>query len=57
MGLGYALYENRVMDAATGVVLNPNFETYKIPGVADIPEIDIVLIDMPERVSSEWVSP
>lgn len=49
MGIGYALYEERVMDRATGVVLNPNFETYKLPGAADIPEIEIVLLDMPER--------
>ncbi|MBM3852693.1 MAG: xanthine dehydrogenase family protein molybdopterin-binding subunit [Verrucomicrobia bacterium] len=49
MGIGYALYEERVMDRATGVVLNPNFETYKLPGAADIPEIDVVLLDMPER--------
>src|SRR5439155_1186208 len=49
MGLGYALYEERVMDAATGVVLNPNFETYKLPNFADVPEIEIVLLDMPER--------
>ena len=37
------------MDAATGVLLNPNFETYKLPGIADIPEIEIILLDMPER--------
>jgi xanthine dehydrogenase YagR molybdenum-binding subunit len=49
MGLGYALYEQRVMDARTGVMLNPNLETYKLPGAADIPEIDILLLDMPER--------
>ncbi len=49
MGIGYALYEERVMDRATGVVLNPNFETYKLPGAADIPDIEIVLLDMPER--------
>src|SRR5262245_53492190 len=49
-GIGYALYEGRVMDAATGVMLNPNFETYKLPGIADIPEIEIVLLDMPDRV-------
>ena len=49
MGIGFALYEERIMDAATGVVLNPNFETYKLPGGADIPDIDIVLQDMPER--------
>jgi xanthine dehydrogenase YagR molybdenum-binding subunit len=49
MGLGYALYEQRVMDSATGVVLNPNFETYKLPSFADIPEIEVVLLDLPER--------
>jgi len=49
MGIGYALYEQRVMDSQTGVVLNPNFETYKLPNVADVPEIEIVLLDMPER--------
>lgn len=48
-GIGYALYEQRVMDSQTGVVLNANFETYKLPGIADIPEIDILLLDMPER--------
>ena len=49
MGMGYALYEERVMDDLSGVVLNPNFETYKLPGIADVPEIDIILINMPER--------
>lgn len=49
MGLGYALYEERVMDALSGVVLNPNFETYKLTALADTPEIDVILLDMPER--------
>jgi xanthine dehydrogenase YagR molybdenum-binding subunit len=49
MGMGYALYEERVIDRQSGVVLNPNFETYKLPAFADIPEIDILLLDMPER--------
>lgn len=49
MGMGYALYEERIMDELSGVMLNPNFETYKLPGIADVPEIDIVLLDMPER--------
>ncbi len=49
MGLGYALYEDRVMDSQTGVMLNANFETYKLPNGADVPEIEIVLLDMPER--------
>jgi xanthine dehydrogenase YagR molybdenum-binding subunit len=49
IGLGYALYEERVMDRLSGVVLNPNLETYKLPGLADIPEIELVLLNMPER--------
>lgn len=49
MGLGLALYEQRVMDDRTGVMLNPNFETYKLPGIADLPDIEVVLLDMPER--------
>ncbi len=49
MGIGYALYEERIMDRLSGFVLNPNFETYKLTGLADAPEIDIVLLDMPER--------
>ena len=49
MGMGYALYEERVMDDLSGVVLNPNFETYKLPGIADVPEIEVVLMNMPER--------
>jgi xanthine dehydrogenase YagR molybdenum-binding subunit len=49
MGIGYALYEERVMDDQTGVSLNPNFETYKLPMLADMPEIDITLQNMPER--------
>lgn len=49
LGIGFALYEERIMDRQTGVVLNPNFETYKLPGAADVPELDLILQDMPER--------
>lgn len=49
MGMGYALYEERVMDKNSGVVLNPNFETYKLTGLGDVPEIEIIFFDMPER--------
>jgi xanthine dehydrogenase YagR molybdenum-binding subunit len=49
MGMGYALYEERVLDDLSGVLLNPNFETYKLPGISDVPEIEVVLLNMPER--------
>ena len=30
-------------------MLNPNFETYKLPNIADIPTIDVHFLDQPER--------
>ena len=40
-GLGYALYEGREIDAATGDVLTAGLEDYRMPGIADIPPIDV----------------
>jgi len=48
-GIGYALYEERIMDRQTGLLLNTNFDSYKITNIADCPDIEVVLIDMPER--------
>jgi xanthine dehydrogenase YagR molybdenum-binding subunit len=38
-GLNYGLFEERVMDPGTGVMLNPDMELYKLAGASDIPEI------------------
>ena len=38
-GLNYGLFEERVMDPITGVMLNPDMELYKLAGASDIPEI------------------
>ncbi len=38
-GVGYALTEELVVDPQTGVVLNPNLESYLIPTVADSPQV------------------
>jgi len=40
-GIGYALYEARETDATSGHVLTGNMEDYRIPGIADTPEIDV----------------
>lgn len=40
-GIGYALYEERVTDPRTGVVLSANLEDYRLPGIADTPEMTI----------------
>ena len=39
MGISYALYEEKVMDPATGVMLNPNMEFYRLAGIGDIGEL------------------
>ncbi|MBV8317610.1 MAG: xanthine dehydrogenase family protein molybdopterin-binding subunit [Planctomycetaceae bacterium] len=41
MGLNYGLFEERIMDPITGVMLNPDMELYKLAGASDIPEIVI----------------
>ena len=49
MGIGYGMYENRIMDPATGYMVNANLEDYKLMGSTDIPEIEILRYDEPER--------
>ncbi|MFY9570104.1 MAG: molybdopterin cofactor-binding domain-containing protein, partial [Blastocatellia bacterium] len=39
MGVCYALYEEKIMDAKTGRMLNPNMEFYRLAGIADIGEL------------------
>jgi xanthine dehydrogenase YagR molybdenum-binding subunit len=45
-GIGFALSEARVVDAAYGVVLNANLEEYKVPTVADIPPIEHAQVNL-----------
>jgi CO/xanthine dehydrogenase Mo-binding subunit len=47
-GLGFALTEERVVDARSGVVLNANLEEYKVPTVADVPPIVHARVDVPD---------
>jgi xanthine dehydrogenase YagR molybdenum-binding subunit len=47
-GLGFALTEERVVDARSGIVLNANLEEYKVPTVADVPTIEHAHVDIPD---------
>jgi xanthine dehydrogenase YagR molybdenum-binding subunit len=40
-GIGYALYEARETDPITGHVLSAGMEDYRIPGIADMPPLDV----------------
>ncbi len=44
-GIGYALYEERQVDLNTGNILSLGLEDYKIPGMGDIPEIEIYFLE------------
>src|SRR4029077_10371144 len=49
MGLNYALFEERIMDRASGRQLNADMEFYKLGGMKDMPDIVVHMMDMPER--------
>src|SRR5690606_35301489 len=40
-GIGYALFEQRITDPATGAVLTENLEDYRLPGIGDVPDIEV----------------
>ena len=48
-GVNYAVYEERILDRNTALMVNANMETYLMAGQSDIPVIDVVLVDQPER--------
>jgi len=43
-GLGWALYENMVIDE-NGKVVNPSFRNYRIPAFADVPRSEVYFAD------------
>lgn len=47
-GLNYGLFEERIMDPTTGLMLNPDMELYKLAGASDIPEIEVIPYDTAE---------
>jgi len=44
-GISYALFEERRLDKAQGDMVNPTYDSYRICGMADCPEIDVVFLD------------
>ncbi len=47
--INFALFEDRILDRMTGQMVNPNMEWYLLAGASDIPKIDIMLMNQPER--------
>src|SRR6476619_5480120 len=48
-GLGHTFSEDRLVDPNTGAVLNQTLDAYKMPTIADVPEIVTDLIDVPDE--------
>jgi xanthine dehydrogenase YagR molybdenum-binding subunit len=47
MGISYALHEEKIMDPATGRMLNNNMEFYKLAGLGDIGELVVHMMTGP----------
>lgn len=47
-GVGHTLSEHRIVDPRTGSVLTRTLDSYKMPTIADVPEIVTDLVDVPD---------
>jgi xanthine dehydrogenase YagR molybdenum-binding subunit len=48
-GVGHTLSEERLHDPRTGQILNTGLDAYKLPTIADVPEIVSELVDRPDE--------
>jgi xanthine dehydrogenase YagR molybdenum-binding subunit len=51
-GLGFALFEERVLDERLGLPLNTGLHEYKVPTMADVPAIDAACLDAVDTVAN-----
>jgi xanthine dehydrogenase YagR molybdenum-binding subunit len=47
MGVSYALSEEKVIDPVSGQMLNVDFESYRLPGIADVGELVVHMMTGP----------
>ncbi len=47
--INFALFEDRLLDRRTGQMVNPNMEHYLLASIADVPKVEVMLMNMPER--------
>jgi xanthine dehydrogenase YagR molybdenum-binding subunit len=48
-GMAFALSEELVLDPTTGVPVNATLDDYKLPTIADVPEIVVDFVDRPDE--------
>jgi xanthine dehydrogenase YagR molybdenum-binding subunit len=55
MGIGFALFEARRMDPALGIMVNPTMDDYKLVGSLDVPQIDVMFLEVANGVTNTGV--
>ncbi len=50
-GIGQAIFEETITDAVTGRIANATFGDYLVPVNADVPDIDVVFVGEPDRLT------
>ena len=48
-GIGHTLSEERLLDPETGRVLTTSLDAYRMPTIADVPEIECEFVDRPDE--------
>ncbi len=54
MGIGMGLFEETVYDERTGHPINNNFADYLVAVNADVPDIDCIFLDFPDKIMNEY---
>ena len=54
MGVGMGLFEETIYDQRSGHAVNDNFADYIVPTIADMPQMDVHFLDIPDTVINEY---
>ena len=54
MGVGMGLFEETIYDPRNGHAVNDNFADYIVPTIADMPQIDVHFLDIPDFLLNEY---
>jgi xanthine dehydrogenase YagR molybdenum-binding subunit len=54
MGVGMGLFEETIYDPRNGHPINDNFADYLVPTIADMPQIDVHFLDIPDPIINEY---
>jgi CO/xanthine dehydrogenase Mo-binding subunit len=50
--VGYAISEERIVDPTIGTPVNATFDDYKVPTIADAPEIIVDFVEVPDPIAT-----